>query len=913
MNTENNMIIIKGEIKTSDVKSCKYDGNINKWTVKFNNEKPYFYEFHNLEKLIKPKVLNKNMYRIKNKGVELFDIKDIRVFEGKNDKYWHICFDNGSKKDYREKELEIFESVLNEKESSNVFEYIKQIAELNEIVNDLTGEKILIKKYNNLTFLSNDVVLSKYLNPTLLKNRKSNIDYKPIFPFGCNNSQYTAVKSAMENQISVIQGPPGTGKTQTILNIIANILIQDKTVQIVSNNNSATANIYDKLSSNKYGLGFIVAILGNENNKKIFIEQQNKNYPDFSTWKIEKDLIEELQKSVPEQFIKLKEIFDKQEKLAYLKQEFSQLSTEQEYFNQYSNNSDVNFEKIKFKKNLHSNSVMKLLQECQSISENKKTIGFLFKVKSFFTCGIKDRSIYNQDISNIIIVFQYMYYYAKNNELLSEIDVLEKYLNNADGTLLDNLCEESMKILKDKLVRKYEVNDSRKIFNEDSFREESNKILEEYPVILSTTFSSTNSLNSHIIYDYLIIDEASQVDIATGALALSCAKNVVIVGDTKQLPNIVNNDVKSKANAIFDSFNLNEGYRYTKSFLQSVIDVFSDSKIPKTLLREHYRCHPKIINFCNQKFYNGDLVIMTKDKGEKDVLSVIKTAVGNHVRDNYSQRQIDVIKQEVLAKYNLDMDKTGIITPYRNQVNALHNDIENVNADTVHKFQGKEKDNIIISTVDDEITDFVDDPFLINVAVSRAKNKLILVTTGNEQNKERNITDLIDYIKYNNFEVKDSNVYSIFDYLYKQYDKKRILYLKKHKKISEYDSENLMYLLIEEIIADSRYSDLDVVCHYPLKMLIQNTALLNEEEYKYAMNPLTHLDFLIYNKIGKKPVLAIEVDGYKYHEEYTVQSSRDLLKDHLLELYDIPLLRFKTNGSKEKEIIIDMLEKIISS
>ena len=43
----------------------------------------------------------------------------------------------------------------------------------------------------------------------------------------------------MENQISVIQGPPGTGKTQTILNIIANILMQGKTVQIVSNNNSA--------------------------------------------------------------------------------------------------------------------------------------------------------------------------------------------------------------------------------------------------------------------------------------------------------------------------------------------------------------------------------------------------------------------------------------------------------------------------------------------------------------------------------------------------------------------------------------------------------------------------------------------------------------------------------------------------
>ena len=35
----------------------------------------------------------------------------------------------------------------------------------------------------------------------------------------------TDVKNALENQISVIQGPPGTGKTQTILNIIANLLI----------------------------------------------------------------------------------------------------------------------------------------------------------------------------------------------------------------------------------------------------------------------------------------------------------------------------------------------------------------------------------------------------------------------------------------------------------------------------------------------------------------------------------------------------------------------------------------------------------------------------------------------------------------------------------------------------------------
>ena len=65
--------------------------------------------------------------------------------------------------------------------------------------------------------------------------------------------------------------------------------MEGKTVQIVSNNNSATENIFDKLSSNKYNLGFIVATLGNQKNKKIFIENQEINYPDFSSWKINED------------------------------------------------------------------------------------------------------------------------------------------------------------------------------------------------------------------------------------------------------------------------------------------------------------------------------------------------------------------------------------------------------------------------------------------------------------------------------------------------------------------------------------------------------------------------------------------------------------------------------------------------
>ena len=908
MNTRYSMIIIKGEIKTSEVMSCIYNRDTRKWDVKFNNGKTYTYGFSSVEMLTEPVVINPHTYRISRDGRAFFDMKNIYVFCSTHESYWHICFGDGSERDYRQSDLNIARSVLSQSQSANVFEYIKQIAGLSDIKNEETGEKLLAKSYEKITFVGDDVALAKYLNPSSLQTGEMKGEYVPIFPFGCNNSQYKAVKDAMENQISVIQGPPGTGKTQTILNIIANILMQGKTVQVVSNNNSATENVFEKLSSPKYNLGFVAATLGSSKNKRIFLEHQDTNYPDFSSWKIE-ETPSVWQKRISEQSIRLKAFFDKQEKLACLKQELSQLVTELEYFNQYIEESDVHTESIKIKKKLSSKYWMELWQECQLISEEKKAIGFLFKIKAFFKYGIQNWNFYKQSIAKLITTFQAMYYRAKEAELSEEIADIEKYLNSMNKDLLEDLCNQSMAVLKDKLARKYEVNNSRKIFNDDHLWKASYEVLAEYPVILSTTFSSRNSLNADVVYDYLIMDEASQVDIATGALALSCARNVVIVGDTKQLPNVVTDETKDKAKAIFDSFHLNEGYQYTKSFLQSILDVMPN--VTQTLLREHYRCHPKIINFCNQKFYRGELVIMTTDKGEEDVLSVVKTVAGNHERNHYSQRQIDVIKNEIIPKYVLNPEETGIIAPYRNQVEALCREIKDIDAATVHKFQGKEKENIIISTVDDEISDFADDPYLINVAVSRAKKKLMLVVTGNEQSKERNITDLIDYIQYNNFEVNDSKIYSIFDYLYKQYSEERKVYLQRHKKVSEYDSENLMYALIDDIIADNKYSSLDVVCHFPLNMLIKNPELLNEQECQYAMNPAAHLDFLIYNRIGKKPVLAIEVDGYKYHKKDTVQASRDLLKNHIMELYEIPLLRFKTNGSAEKGKIVEMLEKLV--
>lgn len=103
----------------------------------------------------------------------------------------------------------------------------------------------------------------------------------PIFPFGFNLSQMKAVERALDNSLSIIEGPPGTGKTQTILNIVANVLINGGNVAIVSGNNSATRNVQEKLEQNNYG--FISAFLGSAKNIKLFIDNQ-KELPNLDSW-----------------------------------------------------------------------------------------------------------------------------------------------------------------------------------------------------------------------------------------------------------------------------------------------------------------------------------------------------------------------------------------------------------------------------------------------------------------------------------------------------------------------------------------------------------------------------------------------------------------------------------------------------
>lgn len=535
------------------------------------------------------------------------------------------------------------------------------------------------------------------------------------------------------------------------------------------------------------------------------------------------------------------------------------------------------------------------------------------KLKLILLYGIGDFKFYKKSINEIINVYDKIYYTLKEKELNEAIEKDSKRFELlSKNNIIETLKNNSISILRTYLKNKYKNKKERKIFTLEDLNKKSEKFILEYPVIFSTTYSIGKCLNKDFKFDYLIIDEASQVDLITGALALYNAKNAVIVGDRKQLPNVIPSDSLSKIEELSKKYNIASNYDYVKqSFLTSIIE--SLNYVNKVLLKEHYRCHPKIINFCNKKFYNNELVILTEDKGKEDVMKVYITVKGSHARGHYNQRQIDIIDKEIMPelKQKLSVDEIGIVSPYNEQKIRLQDAInnENIQIDTVHKYQGREKDAIIITTVNNQISEFIDDPKMLNVAITRSKRFLRLVVSRDICEKDGNINDLVKYIKYNNFEVIESNVKSIFDLLYKENRLARLQYLKNKKRISLFDSENIAYNEIENILKNN-YNNLGIITHIPLFRILENKNLLNKDELKYASHEWTHIDFVIYNKMDKKPSLAIEVDGYAFHKKSTAQSQRDGLKNEILKKYNIPLIRLSTIGSDEKNIIKSKLDEL---
>ena len=904
MNIEKHLILIKGKDKTEEISSCTDENG--KWQVEFAKDKTYSYNCDNVQWLKNPVSLDPTTTVVYENNQPLSGVDKIFDFGD----YIRICFLTGYKKVYSSQEIRIEQSYLNNPNAHNILEYLKQLAEKVSVTNE-EDSSFLSKQYEKITFVSPSSALAKYLYPNELNIPQHG--QMLIFPFGFNLSQKAATENSLTEQISVIEGPPGTGKTQTILNIIANAIINEKTVAVVSNNNAATANVLEKLQ--KYGVDFIAAYLGNKENKEKFFAEQTQVYPDMTTWVLDAPDYIAKKETIEASGNKLKKMLEAKNMAAVLKQELSALSVEKEYFDTYYNESNEGIAPYYSLWQHNSDTVMSLWLDYQRRAEKDNIVTLIYKLKNLLRYGIFSCSFYKNSSEKVIAFFQKLYYERKEKELNERIQVLTKRLESYHfESAIKQFSENSMKLFKAKLAERFSNHKERKLFSKESLWKDCSPFIKEYPVVLSTTHSLRSCANANYMFDYVIMDEASQVDIVTGALALSCAKNAIIVGDLKQLPNVVSAKIAQETNQIFERLALNNAYHYAEnSMLSSITKLYEN--VPRTLLKEHYRCHPKIIGFCNQKFYNNELIVLTEENGREKPLVAYKTAQGNHARGNYNQRQIDVILKEVLPEQIVDDSKqsVGIISPYRLQTDKLKEAIgkRNIEVDTVHKYQGREKDVVILTTVVNEVNEFVDNPNLINVAISRAVDKLIVVVSDNEKKDNSNIGDLVRYIEYNNFEIIDSSIYSVFDLLYHRYSERLLTIMKNRKNVSEYESENLMNVVIEKVLDLPEFHNLDRVMHQPLKMLIRNPEKLDENECRFAMNVLTHTDFVIFNKLDKMPVLVVEVDGYAFHVNNPRQFERDKMKDTILQKYGIPILRIKTNESGEEMRLRNKLIQVL--
>ena len=322
MDINRNLILIKGEDKTVSITSWRYDNYKPVVFITFNGQREYPYNTTDVRFLKDPEIIKINDEAVIKDGSLIYGVEKLLFFG----MYCRIVYKNKYFELVGSSRIKIVKSALCSPKSKNCFEYLKQIAIKTGLV--VEGHNILAERYEKIGFIREDSVMANFLSGKYKEN-KSERKEPIIYPFGFNLSQKTAVDNALNNSISIIEGPPGTGKTQTILNIIANAVMRGESVAVVSSNNSATANVLEKLK--KYGVDFIVASLGNNANKEAFIESQSMTLPDMENWKKSDKIFSKIQ----QEEIWLNEKLKLKNELSAINAEYESLEKEYAFFGDY--------------------------------------------------------------------------------------------------------------------------------------------------------------------------------------------------------------------------------------------------------------------------------------------------------------------------------------------------------------------------------------------------------------------------------------------------------------------------------------------------------------------------------------------------------------------------------------------------
>lgn len=684
--------------------------------------------------------------------------------------------------------------------------------------------------------------------PLALYNDKVNLD------------QLLVIHNGLKYPVLYVQGPPGSGKTNTILNTVVTAFFNNKTVLISSYNNHPVDEIYQKLSHLKYkgdDIPFPIIRLGNSEKLKDAIKQIRLLFKITSSM----------------------QVFDSSlnRKKTYEEHKTKALS---DLLRKYEEKLDLSERKEMIKTMLSSSSNLPFLANLQgeqlvNVNNTLKEIG----------------EITDDDIKPLI-----------SHDRLE----LFKFLNFTSAKFIKRLSEPKYEELTDIIFTK-DLNEAVRQLNQYLSNDENfQKFLKIFPVVATTNISAHRLGEPKQYFDMVIMDEASQCNTAVALVPIIRGEQLLLVGDPQQLKPVILLDERNNL-ILKKRYNITDEYDYrNKSVYQTFLSA--DAVSDEVLLSYHYRCHPKIIGFNNKKYYNNKLNIRSSDN-EKHPLEFIEC----HSKDTTLKNTSESEAKEIVHYVKTHPDKTiAVITPFVNQRNEIQeelnqNGIANVDCGTVHAFQGDEKQEIIFSlaltdkTHEKTYSWLKNNKELINVATSRAKERLVIIGDMEQLNRLHHPGDDDDLFELCNY-VSSNGITTITE----RAPESRALGIKPYSTETETAFlETLNHAINAMMITKTKYV---VKKEVPISQVFNSSNQVNDLFYT------GRFDYIVYERDGKEwlPVFAIELDGNEHTTDLRV-IERDKKKQQICDEHNFQLIRVPNNYARRynyaKEILSSFFEK----
>lgn len=684
--------------------------------------------------------------------------------------------------------------------------------------------------------------------PLALYNDKVNLD------------QLLVIHNGLKYPVLYVQGPPGSGKTNTILNTVVTAFFNNKTVLISSYNNHPVDEIYQKLSHLKYkgdDIPFPIIRLGNSEKLKDAIKQIRLLFKITSSM----------------------QVFDSSlnRKKTYEEHKTKALS---DLLRKYEEKLDLSERKEMIKTMLSSSSNLPFLANLQgeqlvNVNNTLKEIG----------------EITDDDIKPLI-----------SHDRLE----LFKFLNFTSAKFIKRLSEPKYEELTDIIFTK-DLNEAVRQLNQYLSNDENfQKFLKIFPVVATTNISAHRLGEPKQYFDMVIMDEASQCNTAVALVPIIRGEQLLLVGDPQQLKPVILLDERNNL-ILKKRYNITDEYDYrNKSVYQTFLSA--DAVSDEVLLSYHYRCHPKIIGFNNKKYYNNKLNIRSSDN-EKHPLEFIEC----HSKDTTLKNTSESEAKEIVHYVKTHPDKTiAVITPFVNQRNEIQEElnqsgITNVDCGTVHAFQGDEKQEIIFSlaltdkTHEKTYSWLKNNKELINVATSRAKERLVIIGDMEQLNRLHHLGDDDDLFELCNY-VSSNGITTITE----RAPESRALGIKPYSTETETAFlETLNHAINAMMITKTKYV---VKKEVPISQVFNSSNQVNDLFYT------GRFDYIVYERDGKEwlPIFAIELDGNEHTTDLRV-IERDKKKQQICDEHNFQLIRVPNNYARRynyaKEILSSFFEK----